>query len=738
MNKQLLMTFDDDNSLVDADEVRSFYRWCIGHNRQDLLNEWDYEKNAPLTPKDVKPSAHTKVWWIVHYDDPSTGKHFDFSWDATIAHRVGGRGCPFLSVPAKKVYPGFNDLATTHPHLAAEWAEEENAAQGLRITEVSKGCKANAYWKCKIHGLYQTVIADRCQGNGCPYCSGKRIKVGMNDLATTHPDLAAEWDTEKNGVGPTSVTFGSEKKVWWKCKLGHSWQASPNNRTSQHTGCPFCSGRRALPGFNDLATKNPSIAKEWDYERNGDLKPTDVTPGSNRVVWWRCPAGHEYKARIFNRTFYGTGCPKCNAERKTSFPEKAVFHYIKQVFKDTKENIGFPWLGRMELDIYIPSISTAIEYDGYSWHRNREHDKKKDTLCSEHGVRLIRIREDLCPDYESTAIQIKYGQGSGIKTLGEAIANLVSLLSPAAALDIDIGRDYSLILERYISNVKENSLAFARPDIADEWDYEKNRGVTPERVSVSSNRKVWWKCPKCGSSYRMMVNARTGSKHSNCPVCAKKIIVKGINDFASEHPELLPEWDFERNEISPDAIPSGSHKKVFWKCPNGHSYEAVVYSRTSGKTGCPLCHHQKTDGTNSFGILFPNLLEEWDYNRNEVDPFSILPGSNKPFYWKCKKCGYAFKQRLVARTKDHKGCPLCAHQVLVPGINDLSTQFPEVAKEWNYEKNTLKPTEVSGGTNKKYWWRCRKCGYEWESVVACRTKRGYGCPRCRAKSKTKK
>ena len=67
------------------------------------------------------------------------------------------------------------------------------------------------------------------------------------------------------------------------------------------------------------------------------------------------------------------------------------------------------------------------------------------------------------------------------------------------------------------------------------------------------------------------------------------------------------------------------------------------------------------------------------------------------------------------------------------GINDLATQFPEVAKEWNYEKNSLKPTEVSGGTNKKYWWKCSKCGFEWECVVASRTKRGSKCPNCKKK-----
>ena len=105
--------------------------------------------------------------------------------------------------------------------------------------------------------------------------------------------------------------------MWWRCSHGHEWKVAPNSRTSQNTGCPYCSGRIVLKGFNDLATVRPDIAKEWNYERNGDLLPSDVTRGANKKVWWKCEeCGNEYQAVIGNRTVLGRGCPECGRKKQ--------------------------------------------------------------------------------------------------------------------------------------------------------------------------------------------------------------------------------------------------------------------------------------------------------------------------------------------------------------------------------------------------------------------------------------
>jgi hypothetical protein len=124
----------------------------------------------------------------------------------------------------------------------------------------------------------------------------------------------AEWHPMRNGdLRPEDVTASSGRKVWWKCSatVDHEWQASVIARR-QGSGCPYCSGNRVAQS-NCLATKYPELAKEWHPTRNGDLTPKDVTSGSGRKVWWKCPVtdDHEWEAQVVSRTHMGSGCPCC-------------------------------------------------------------------------------------------------------------------------------------------------------------------------------------------------------------------------------------------------------------------------------------------------------------------------------------------------------------------------------------------------------------------------------------------
>ena len=129
-------------------------------------------------------------------------------------------------------------------------------------------------------------------------------------------ELLSQWDAEKNlPLTPDDVTFGSHKRVWWRCPKGHSWRAAVFSRTVLGTGCLVCTGRQALAGENDLATLYPNIAAQWDGMKNGALRPNNVTAGSNRCVWWKCEKGHSCRAVIAQRVQRGDGCPYC-ANRK--------------------------------------------------------------------------------------------------------------------------------------------------------------------------------------------------------------------------------------------------------------------------------------------------------------------------------------------------------------------------------------------------------------------------------------
>ena len=123
--------------------------------------------------------------------------------------------------------------------------------------------------------------------------------------------------SKKNGkLKPTEVTAGSNKKVWWLCDKGHEWSISINTRNGGNS-CPYCSNQKVLVGYNDLATTNPSLAKEWHPTKNGDLKPTDVVAGSNKKVWWLCSQGHEWQAMVSTRN-KGSGCMACYRQRRNN------------------------------------------------------------------------------------------------------------------------------------------------------------------------------------------------------------------------------------------------------------------------------------------------------------------------------------------------------------------------------------------------------------------------------------
>jgi very-short-patch-repair endonuclease len=176
----------------------------------------------------------------------------------------------------------------------------------------------NVWWKCSLeHPPWQASLCNRYRSkgnsNGCPYCSGRKV-CNTNCLAFINPILALEWHPN-NTLTANDVTPGCNTKVLWKCskKSEHEWEATINSRT-KGTGCPHCNGKTTADG-NTLADKFPELVAEWHPTEN-DCTPLDITPGSDRVVWWICPKKkHEYQAKVGNRTKNQTGCPYCAGKK---------------------------------------------------------------------------------------------------------------------------------------------------------------------------------------------------------------------------------------------------------------------------------------------------------------------------------------------------------------------------------------------------------------------------------------
>ncbi len=197
-------------------------------------------------------------------------------------------------------------------YLIAEWDLERNRSE--KIEDISYASHKKVWWMCQKGHIWQSTVKDRMlRGRGCPYCANKKALSGFNDLKTVNPRVAKEWHPAKNGeLQPSDVTAGSDRKIWWQCALGHEWQATVENRSLRGQACPYCSGKKAWPGFNDLETMYPEVAKQWHPGLNNELSPRHIRPGSGKRIWWQCEEGHVWQAAVFSRTSKKrSGCPVC-------------------------------------------------------------------------------------------------------------------------------------------------------------------------------------------------------------------------------------------------------------------------------------------------------------------------------------------------------------------------------------------------------------------------------------------
>lgn len=355
-------------------------------------------------------------------------------------------GCPYCS--GRLPITGVSDLGSTNPRVA-DMLKDQN----LRTTLTGKSNKT-VEWLCPLGHTYKYSVSNMVSSvkeNPCVYCSNGKTLQGFNDLDTTHPDLADELVDQSLRY---ELRAGSPIKVEWNCS-GHTYTSSLVNRTRLGSGCPFCSGNKVLPGYNDLATTHPELAKEltnqsegttllsgsskkvswkcsqdhiWDssvanrvrgkgcgycsgrYPIPGEtdlattdpdiysemLEPALVTRKANKVVTWVCPKGHEWDAYVYSRT-QGSGCPVCSggniSKLETDLSEKLKEIYPGVVLTSDKTQIK-----PLELDIYFPDLNVAVEFNGMYFHsekfKPRDYHRNKLRLCQEKGIKLIQIWED--------------------------------------------------------------------------------------------------------------------------------------------------------------------------------------------------------------------------------------------------------------------------------------------------------------------------------------------------------
>ncbi len=334
--------------------------------RPDLAAEW---ADSTRTADSVSYGSTYRATW-----ECASGHTYQMTVNAR-THR--NRGCPVCA--GKLVVPGINDLVTLRPDVAAEWNDDRSAAT------VSVGSDYEASWRCAEDHIWRMRVYRRTQAGrpqGCPYCAGKRVSVGVNDLATLRPDLGSEWADSKD---ITTVGAGSHFRASWKCVEGHQWTAEVRLRVRGQGACPQCSS---------LATQNPKLTSEWDDTRD----PYSVLPRSKYRAQWRCEKGHQWVSQVDNRS-RGSGCPVCHATQFVSRQEREVASYIRSLYNGPVETTVRRFTGITELDIFLPEKRIAIEVNGVYSHseangRGPRYHADKLAVCEALGIRLIQVWQD--------------------------------------------------------------------------------------------------------------------------------------------------------------------------------------------------------------------------------------------------------------------------------------------------------------------------------------------------------
>ena len=232
--------------------------------------------------------------------------------------------------------------------------------------------------------------------------SGIKLLKGFNDLKTKYPSLATEWSEKNLPLTPDAVNEKSTKNVWWKCNTcGYEWKAVVKARVKGGM-CPVCAERAVLQGYNDLGTTDPHLLSEWDYEKNSKWTPSNVSRNSMKVVWWKCGAGHSYRAKITDRTIEQKGCPQCEAEFQQALPQMLIMMYGAQNGITVKSNSDSE-LG-MRLVAYLPELHCAVDIAGATVTEKREQSVKAH-ICQSNRLSYYLIKRTA--DTSQMAAEIK-------------------------------------------------------------------------------------------------------------------------------------------------------------------------------------------------------------------------------------------------------------------------------------------------------------------------------------------
>jgi hypothetical protein len=387
-----------------------------------------------------------------------------------------------------------------------------------------------------------------------------------------------------------------------------------------------------------------------------------VVAGADRRAWWRCASGHEWQAVVASRSSAGAGCPYCTNRRVSATNSLAAcFPELAREWHPTKN-------GRLRPKDVIAGGSRRAWWrcaSGHEWEAlvsSRSSAGVGCPYCAGHLAtperNLAVASPHLVPEWHPT----KNGDlrpedvtaGSSTKVWWMCAERHAWQATPQSRGARGTGCPFCAGHRV----TPETSIATLDPALAREWHPTKNRPLTPLDVSPGSGVRVWWRCRK-GKDHVWQC-AVADRKQGGCPFCSNKR-VSVTNRLSVTDPELAAQWHPTKNgALTPHDVTARSHRRVFWKCPEGpdHEWQAVITHRRQGP-GCPFCLNKRVSVTNALATVYPKIAAEWHPRKNgALTPRDVTFGCRQRVWWRCA-FGHEWHVSISGRTHRQTGCRQC-------------------------------------------------------------------------------
>jgi len=554
------------------------------------LREWHPHLNDKLSPSDLAFKSNKKVWW-------QCSLRHDFLMSPY--KRSVGQGCPKCGLVTRAKSAAVNrlskrgSLAKHYPEVSKWWDTQKN--EGVQPSDITSSSAKKFWWQCEKGHSYSASPGNRIRGKGCPICGIVRARVKFTEtivkqrgsLYSNHPELMESWDQERNGnLDPCRVPARGDTIVWWKCSRGHSWATQVKQRTVMATGCPHCrpnTSRLEIRIYTELKALFPKTnwrIKVKGFEADVICPELGVAVEIDGYPWHK---GRENFEALKRKSFREQGLLMIQVrDKRLKLTEGPVVSYsegednyriVSKLMVLALELTEIDSFARNKVSEWL-ALGAFIGEEAYNKVLSYLPGPSPD---DSFGSMFAELSKEWDEEKNFPLTPYLFHPKSNQKVWWRCISGHSYQMSMNKR---SIKRGCPYCTGRRVNS--SNSLASLKPKLSKHWNTQLNAPLTPNDVTVSSNRKAWWTCDNGHTWQALICKRKDDIRTSDCRKCSSLMF---------RFPLIAKQLALDLNPgIEPQLLAAHSNKKVWWRCSHGHEWRTSVNSRTgSHGTGCPLC-----------------------------------------------------------------------------------------------------------------------------------------------------